>query len=184
MVVLAGGSVGQVVVLAGLAAGLAAGLHRTDAPEFSPGWRLAPPYLCESCRIVLEEVDFQLQQEITRRQKRGDKPGEISPAAVLKWVCNFGPKQPKRFARRMAGLPAAYRVHCSEMMRDAARRQALVDTIAGPRAPGGSAMTAASVARARQLCVHRLGLCDGARYREPVDACDACEKVRKSRHCK
>jgi len=160
-----------------LAAASTAAPHRADLAPFSPGWRLAKPYLCEGCRLTIEEVDFQLQDEISRRQKRGDKPGAINPAGVLKWVCNFSAKQPARFRRRMAHLPEAYKRHCAEIMADGARRQALIDTIAGKRAPPGSATTAASVAQARQLCVNRLHLCPAARYREPVDACDACLKV-------
>ena len=140
--------------------------------------RLREPYLCEGCRVVMEEVDQQIQAEITRRQRRGDKPGEINPRNMLRWICNFAdPKQPRRYRERMAGFAQPYRDFCAATMRDTERRQALVDTIAGAREERGNAHMTPLVGNTRQFCVERLGLCPRARYREPRGACDACRKL-------
>eukprot|EP00937_MAST-01D_sp_MAST-1D-sp2_P001528 g1528.t1 len=133
---------------------------------------LRAPYLCEGCRVVMEEVEFQLQEEIAQRTRKGEKPGMLDPRKLLRWICNFTPKQPRRFRARMDGMSAAYRGFCAATMKDPERRQALVDTIAGPR--DGDPLHAV-----RQFCVHRLGLCPAARYREPTDPCDACRKLMR-----
>ena len=140
--------------------------------------RLREPYLCEGCRLVLEEVDQQIQTEISLRQKRGDRPGQINPRSMLSKICHFSdPKLPARYRARMEGFAAPYRLFCEETMRDIERRQALVDTIAGGREDRASSSMTPFVGRTRQFCVRRLGLCPAARYREPRDACDACRKL-------
>ena len=55
--------------------------------------RLDRAYHCEACRVVMEEVEFQLEQlkEKASRKKQLDKP--IDPGDMLDKLCEFGSKR-------------------------------------------------------------------------------------------
>ena len=50
-----------------------------DGPEL-----LRKPYLCEGCRVVIEEVDQQIQAEISLRQRRVPGLDAINASASLR----------------------------------------------------------------------------------------------------
>ena len=139
---------------------------------------LAADYHCEGCRVVLEELEYWLEQ--LANKKNASQPGgqsQLNPRPVFEQICNFDDeKQPKRYKERWAGYPLAYRKFCSQFLHNSTRRTKLIDVIQGPRSHVVADKRSGAIARAGQLCVP-LGLCPAARYEEPADQCAACGMV-------
>jgi hypothetical protein len=139
--------------------------------------RIPKVYRCEACRVIVEEVERELETLAKEWQNKAEMSGPFDPGNLLDEICNFGKKGKKKYKEMWAGYPRTYRKFCSDFMKEKNNQKAMMKVLSGSRTNDERSRQSGMVVRVKKLCGDALGFCEKDRYQRATGQCDACVKI-------